>query len=69
MAAFPIVLLDKIAMNKHPSKALLGHDVVEVFPGDFPAVAGGALEHFLEFLGVHGLAELLGHPADVAGVQ
>ena len=51
------------------SEGLLGHDVVEILSSDLAAVGGCPLEHFLEFLDVHGFSEFLGHPADVVGVD
>jgi hypothetical protein len=51
------------------SKALLRHDVVEVLPADLAPVAGGPLQHLLQLLHVHRLAQLLGHAPDVVGVD
>jgi len=57
------------AYNESGSEGLLGHDVVEILPGDLPAVGSSPLEHLLKLLHIHGLAQLLGHPADVVGVD
>ena len=51
------------------SKALLSHDVVEVLTADLPPVARRTLQHLLQLLDVHRLAQLLGHPADIIGVD
>ena len=51
------------------SEGLLGHDVVEILSGDFPAVGGSSLQHFLQFLDVHGFSEFLGDAANVVGVD
>ena len=50
-------------------EGLLRHDEVEVIEANLLAVAGGTLEHFLEFIRTHGLAELLGHAAEVVNVD
>jgi hypothetical protein len=57
------------AINGIESEGLLGHDVVEVLAGDLAAVGSSTLQHFLEFLDVHGLTELLGDAADVGGLD
>ena len=47
------------------SEGLFGHYVVEIFTGDLTALSGGPLQHFLQFLNVHRLAELLSYSANV----
>ena len=51
------------------SKCFLGHDVIKIFSGYLSAVGGCSLEHFLEFLDVHGLSQLFGNSADVIRVD
>lgn len=47
------------------SEGLFGHDVVEVLTGNLATVGGCPLQHLLQLLHVHGLAQLLSHAADV----
>ena len=58
-----------LKINMDQSEGFLGHNVVEVFSGDLPAVGGSPLEHLLQLLDIHGLAQLFGHPPDVVGVD
>ena len=59
---------NQIINDLQSSERFLRHYVIEILAGDLSAVAGRALQHLLEFLDVHGLAQFLGHPADVVGV-
>ena len=56
-------------MHNEGSEGLLGHDVVEVLPGDLTAIGGSPLQHLLQLLDVHGFSQLLGHSADIVGVN
>ena len=51
------------------SEALLGHDIIEVFPGDLAAVSGCSLQHFLQLLNTHSLTEFLGYSFDIINVN
>lgn len=51
------------------SEWFFSHDVVEVFLGDFTAVGGSPLEHFLELLQAHVFSQLLSHSLDIVHVN
>lgn len=54
---------------KDPSEGLLGHDVVKVLTTDFPTICGSSLQHFFQFLDVHGLSQFFGNSANVGGID
>ena len=56
-------------INAAESESFLGHDVIEILTGDLSAIGGCPLKHFFKLLNIHGLAQFLGHPADVVGVD
>lgn len=50
-------------------KGLLGHNEVEVFESDLVAVASSALQHLLQLVSAHRLAEFLGHAAQIVYIN
>jgi hypothetical protein len=51
------------------SKGLFGHDIIEIFSGNFSSVGGGSLEHFLQLSDTHSLAQLLGNSLDIVYID
>jgi hypothetical protein len=51
------------------SDSFLGHNVVEIFAGDFPAITCSSLKHFFQLAGIHGFSQLLCDSSDVIKVD
>ena len=59
----------KLLSSRTSSEGLLSHNEVEVLKCDFIAIAGSTLEHLLELISRHGLAELFGDAAQIVYIN
>lgn len=60
---------DNFNANLSGSEGLLGHYVIEVLPANLTPVRSRSLQHLLQLLDIHRLAQLFRHPLDIVGVD
>ena len=51
------------------SEGLFSHNVIKIFPGDFPTIGSSPLKHFLKFSNIHSLSKFLCDSFNIIGID